>query len=68
MGIEWEYIENTCWEYIEVYTNKEMGGDEVQKIENGLVDTRHKTVLFRREEEGKTEGAVGVGGGREGCW
>ena len=32
----------------------------------GLVDTRHKTVLFRREEEGKTAGAVGVGGERKG--
>ena len=29
LGIEWEYIENTCWEYIEVYTKKEMGGVEV---------------------------------------
>ena len=39
-----------------------------RRLRMGLVDTRHKTVLFRREEEGKTEGAVGVGGGREGCW
>ena len=36
-----------------------------RRLRMGLVDTRHKTVLFRREEEGKTEGAVGVGGGRE---
>ena len=52
LGIELEYIENAYWEYEEVYRRK---GVELRhrRLRNGLVDTRNKTVLFRREEEGK---------------